>query len=429
MRSALAILIAGLSFVMPAQAQENELMPLTSLPGDPIVTIRDTVVVTEPSGARRLAGNLLIVSDADFNTGALRAASPNIALISEGAPDAFGLRIIVARVPEPEIRVAMAVIIALPGVRTVDPDYLIDMATSDPYWPAQQADGLAMMNLPQAWAIGTGHSGVRVAVVDSGVNPTVELADSLITGRSFFSDPSDTSDSTGHGTLVASVIAARPNNGIGIAGVAHGVKIVPVKACDAFYLPDFTSCGSATILASAFQWVAGQVAEGEIHIVNMSFGGETDPVAGIDVYLEAIAEFGGTLVGAAGNSGESELDWPGRNEHVIGVGGTTNTGTRHPSSDYGDELDVAAPYSTFSMDNEGTVMAVSGTSFAAPAIAGLLALAKGSNLQEMYHNDVWTSHNGIAGTTRLGMAYLTRMSTSGIERAPSGTSPVIFGST
>src|SRR5262249_41140527 len=118
---------------------------------------------------------------------------------------------------------------------------------SDPDWSQQWA--LTLVNAPAAWKVSTGSKPVVVAVVDSGVDASQpDLQGALVPGADFADDSGDTTDRFGHGTMVAGVIAARPNNGIGGAGICWTCRVMPIKVLGS------DGSGSAPAIAAGIRW-------------------------------------------------------------------------------------------------------------------------------------------------------------------------------
>src|SRR6185369_7735182 len=92
---------------------------------------------------------------------------------------------------------------------------------------------LPRIQAPQAWSVTTGSPAVVVAVIDTGVFAAhADLAGRLLPGWNFVHADADTTDVLGHGTAVAGAIAADGNNGIGVAGVSWGSRILPLVVVD-----------------------------------------------------------------------------------------------------------------------------------------------------------------------------------------------------
>ena len=127
--------------------------------------------------------------------------------------------------------------------------------------------------MPAAWDTRTG-GGVTIAILDSGVDTThPDLEAQLVPGWNAYDNNSDTSDVFGHGTQVAGTAAAAGNNSIGVAGVAFGAKIMPIRVTDT------SGMGYASSMANGLTWAADKGARA----ANLSFQG----VSGSSTVLSA----------------------------------------------------------------------------------------------------------------------------------------------
>jgi subtilisin family serine protease len=206
---------------------------------------------------------------------------------------------------------------------------------------------------------------VVVAVLDTGVAAHPELAGALVAGQNFTDSPGGASDATdrhGHGTHVAGTVGA--DEASTVEGVAHGVRIMPVKV-----LSD-TGGGTSTWANQGILWAADNGAD----VINMSLGG----TGASGVYAEAVAyarSKGVTVVAAAGNDASSVPFWPAAETGVIAVSAVDETRAQAWFSNYGSYVDVAAPgVGILSTDVSGGHSWKNGTSMASPHVAGVLAL-------------------------------------------------------
>ncbi|MEY4901146.1 MAG: hypothetical protein RI895_1568 [Actinomycetota bacterium] len=216
-------------------------------------------------------------------------------------------------------------------------------------------------------------TGITVAVIDSGVNRTGYELDSInvISGCDWVASETNectgtgVNDENGHGTHVAGIIAAK-KDGLGVTGVAPGVTILPLRVLDA------NGSGYLSDVAAAIDYARLNGAK----VINMSLGGTTDFSLIKEAVNRAVAA-GVIVIAAAGNSGyPASPSFPAAYPNVIAVAATTSAEVIATYSNGGGYIDVAAPGSDIlSSWPTGTGYArISGTSMAAPHVAGLAAL-------------------------------------------------------
>jgi serine protease len=227
-------------------------------------------------------------------------------------------------------------------------------------WTAQQWDlvGPFGINVPGAWDAAIqrgvpGGRGVRVAVVDTGVayanrgrlrrSPDLATA-RLLRGHDFVDDDNFPNDENGHGTFVASTIAASANNGYGMVGVAYAADILPVRVLDSF-----GEAGSGRI-AQGIEYAVNRGAK----IINASieltsptaFPQRALSITAAPEIREAIAyahSQGVVVVVASGNLGQGDVPSRRLDSNIIYVGGTTEHGCIGDYSNFGPGLDIVAP--------------------------------------------------------------------------------------
>lgn len=332
------------------------------------------------------------------------------------------------------------------------------------------------VNAQGAWDRVTGSRNLVVAVLDTGIRPEhPDLAGNLVAGYDLVSerdfandgggrdgDPSDpgdwitaaensraggpffecgVEDSSWHGTQVAGIIGATADNGIGMAGTAHGVRLQAVRVLG--------KCGGATsdILAGLY-WAAGVDQAGlpgnptPARVLNLSLGG-SGPCTEAD--LDAVrtvtgAPYNAVVVAAAGNSAGQAVGTPANCPGVIAVNGLRHSGAKVGFSDLGPEVAIAAPggncvnidvgspclYPILTTTNRGTrepepngsIWSDSfnisvGTSFATPIVAGAAALLLSARPE-------WTSVEVRETLQRTARPFPT----SGSDNGPSDPTPV-----
>ncbi|MEZ7205351.1 S8 family peptidase [Pseudoalteromonas sp. DY56-GL79] len=288
-------------------------------------------------------------------------------------------------------------------------------------------EAAAGINAPAAWDKATGQ-GVVVAVLDTGYRPHLDLDANILPGYDMISntfvandggardndarDPGDAvtrgecgtdssgqpvpradQDSSWHGTHVAGTVAAVTNNGEGVAGVAYDAKVVPVRVLG--------KCGGLTSdIADGIIWASGGSVSGvpananPADVINMSLGGGGACSATTQNAINQARNNGTVIVIAAGNDNDNSANYnPGNCNGVVNVASVGRDGSRAYYSNYGANIDVAAPggAQSFADDPEGILSTHNsgsgapsndsyhysqGTSMAAPHVAGVAALIK-----------------------------------------------------
>jgi serine protease len=246
----------------------------------------------------------------------------------------------------------------------------------------------------QAWSIETGDPNVIVAVLDTGAayenygiyKQAPDLAETLfVQGYDFINDDNHPNDDHGHGTHVTGTIAQSTNNDVGVAGIAYGCSIMPVKVLDA------TGAGDYFTLAEGIYYA---VDNGAL-VINMSLG-STRSSNTLENALAYAYQNGVTVVCAAGNDylNGNPVEYPAAyDNYCIAVGATRFDNQRAPYSSTGSYLDIVAPggdmlvdqngdgypdgivQQTFSVDpNNFAYYFFQGTSMATPHVSGVAAL-------------------------------------------------------
>ena len=261
-------------------------------------------------------------------------------------------------------------------VQILDDGAVAAVSVNDPKTAGQYS--LDRMRVRDAWSLSKGGSGI-VAVLDTGVQPDhPDLSGRVLPGRDLVNNDSNAADDNGHGTWVAGIIAAKPNDGYGMAGISWSDKILPVKIMNS------SGTGSTSALVSGIIWAADHGAT----VINMSVGGFPYSQAVQDAATYAWNK-GAVLVGAAGNNNREEKFYPASMNHVISVSATQPQDEFSHWSSYGPAVDVSAPGSSVLTTNctasicphpeWGSHTYISGTSFATPNVAGVVALIRAKN--------------------------------------------------
>jgi serine protease len=243
---------------------------------------------------------------------------------------------------DPDVEYAVPNVRAHASAFPNDPDFGLQ-------WNFSSAYGI---DAPGAWALARtagapGARGATVAVLDSGVayerNGRYRRAPDLrpqtfVKPYDFIDDDPHPDDDFGHGTHVAGTIAAATNNGRGVAGVAYGAKIMPLRVLDSQGYGDSAAIGRAIRYAT----------RNGANVINLSLEFDMDVrAAEIPDVIRAIRyahSHGVVVVAAAGNTYDRvQVAYPARASDVVAVGATTINGCQAEYSNQGRGLDVMAP--------------------------------------------------------------------------------------
>ena len=269
---------------------------------------------------------------------------------------------------------------------------------NDPLYPKQWH--MRQIGMPEAWKLADGN-GVIVAVLDTGVayedyGKFTLLPDlkgiEFVKPFDFVANNTHANDDHGHGSHVTGSIAQVTHNGIGVAGVARNVRIMPLKVLSA------GGSGSVAGIADAIRYAADNGAK----VINMSLGGAF-PSAVLKKAVKYAFDKGVTVVCAAGNESRSRVGYPAAYPGAIAVSATQEDEAITFYSNYGKDIDIAAPGGNTqgkdgSRNNpDGGVLqativigdptkngyfAFMGTSMASPHAAGVAALVVGEGVTD-----------------------------------------------
>ncbi len=249
-----------------------------------------------------------------------------------------------------------------PDVQFAEVDRLMPAAgtANDPSFASEWH--LTMIGAPTAWNFASG-TGIKIAILDTGVDGThPDLAAQMVPGWNFYDNNSNTSDVNGHGTAVAGAAAAATNNGVGVASVAGGAKIMPVRIADP------TAYALWSTVAQGLTWAADNGAR----VANISYQG-----ASASSTIQSAASYfrskGGVVYVAAGNTGAIDNTAPTGLMTVVSA--TLENDTIATWSTFGSFVDISAPGNNILTTNRGGGYGYWwGTSLATPVVAGTAAL-------------------------------------------------------
>jgi subtilisin family serine protease len=241
--------------------------------------------------------------------------------------------------------------------------------------------GVAKINATQVWTNNNKGTGIKVAILDTGIQyDHPDLKANIKGGVNFAgwtrdnnTNPKYWTDKNGHGTHVAGIVAAVDNE-IGVVGVAPEAHLYAVKV-----LNDAGS-GYYSDIVQGIEWSI----KNEMQIISMSLGGTSDSQALRDACDKA-KEAGIVLIAAAGNSGDGDPEtdnvlYPAKYDSVIAVAATDSSDIVPSWSSDGNSVDVAAPGVSILSTYKGSSYAtMSGTSMAAPHVTGTVALMLEAN--------------------------------------------------
>ena len=245
---------------------------------------------------------------------------------------------------------------------------------------------MRQIGMPTAWKQGNG-KGAVVAVIDTGVTKVGDLADTkFVAGYNFVANNANSADDHGHGTHVAGTIAESTNNKLGVAGVAYGATIMPLKVLSA------QGSGSMGGISQSIRWAADHGA----NVINMSLGGGRS-MAPMAKAIKYAHDKGVVVIAAAGNDGHGRVSYPARYPDVIAVAATQQDEATTFYSNWGPEVDIAAPGGNTRGNAQGGVLQHTivpgdtkrtdylwfmGTSMATPHVAGVAALVVGAGVKK-----------------------------------------------
>jgi len=263
-----------------------------------------------------------------------------------------------------------------PNVLSVEPDqqmFAVDTQSPTPSWGLDRIDQRSLPLNSTFTATAQG-SGVDTYIVDTGIYAShTEFTGRLAAGFSSIADSNGTNDCNGHGTHVAGTTAGTTY------GIAKSATLIPVRVLDC------SGSGSNSGVIAGLDWIVAHHISGKAAVVNMSLGGGASTA--LDTAVQNVINDGIVMVVAAGNSNVDACNTsPARATNALTVGATgqystgETTDSRSSYSNYGPCLDIFAPGSRITsswIGGSAAINTISGTSMAAPHVAGVAAVLFG----------------------------------------------------
>lgn len=256
-----------------------------------------------------------------------------------------------------------------PRVLVAQPNFAYSTAVrqTDPLARLQYGARSIRADIAQRFATG---KGTRIAVVDTGVDTSHPDLKGRVAEKANFVDEEKGFNEDVHGTLIAGIIAAIPNNGIGIYGIAPDARLIAIKVCRPRSKDSIEADSSSDRLARGLDFAI----EKQANVINLSLGGPRDPTIA-RLVREAYAR-NILTVAAAGNGGPTgEPVYPAAMDKVIAVSAVDSRDALYELATRGDYIDLAAPgVEIMSAMPSGRFNAVSGTSMATAHVGAVIAL-------------------------------------------------------
>lgn len=256
-------------------------------------------------------------------------------------------------------------------VEYYEPDCTAVLAATpnDPY--AYKQWSIDSLDIAAAWNAGLEGKGVKIGVIDTGVNASHEDFEgtNFAVGYNAIDGSNNVTDENGHGTFVCGILAAARNNNLGVAGFCTKATIVPIKC-----FGESQETSASYIISAIYEAVDVY----DCDVINMSLGMK-DNLESMRIAVEYAASKGAIVVSAVGNKGTTQLQYPAAYSCVVGVGSVDSKGVVTSFSEKNQSVFVVAPglgiwsleYSANNAYAEG-----SGTSYSTPFVAVAAAILK-----------------------------------------------------
>lgn len=247
---------------------------------------------------------------------------------------------------------------ANPDVAYIEPNRTVHASGQSVPW------GINRVNAPAAHSRGVRGGGVKVGVIDTGIEYTHEdLSANYKGGHDFVNNDNDPKDDNGHGTHVSGTIAA-VDNSVGVIGVAPSASLYGIKVLNR------NGSGTFADVIAGIDWAA----QNGMDVANMSLGASVGS-SGLRSACDNAYNSGVLLVAAAGNSYGAPVEYPAKYSSVVAVSAIDQRDKLASFSNYGKEIEFGAPGMSVLSTYKGNRYAYGdGTSMATPHVAGVAAL-------------------------------------------------------
>ncbi len=270
--------------------------------------------------------------------------------------------------------------------------------------------GLYNIKAKEAWDLAKGSAGTVVAIVDNAIEIThSDLAANISSSRDVSdgdNNPAPPTLAHNHGTHTSGIACARTNNGNGIASIGYGCSIMAIKAT--------RNTSGTTSIDNGYEGIAWAATHGA-KVISCSWGGSTYSITNQNTINDAYTN-NAIVVASAGNNNTATIQYPAGYNHVLSVANVNMTDHKSGTSTYGTWVDVSAPGDNIYSSLPGNTYGVkSGTSMAAPMVAGLCGLVRSINPALTYDEVVNIIKNTADNINALNPSYVGKLGSGRIN--------------
>lgn len=254
-----------------------------------------------------------------------------------------------------------------------------DAVPNDPRWTNQW--GPRKVNAPAAWDYTRGKAGVRISILDTGVEAShPDISGKVMAWKDYVGGISPAYDDHGHGTKSSGVAAGNTDNSAGVAGMCWLCTIDARKVLDQTNTGLWSHVSSAVVDAAEFA-----ATENRVGIISMSLSGSSGSTT-LENAVKHAHERGSLVLASAGNTGTTDVRYPSGYTEAIAVAGSDSSDGKYSWSSHGSWwVDIAAPGCNDTAFRGATYGSFCGTSSATPLAAGAagLLVSQGLNASQV----------------------------------------------